>query len=50
MMLMLMYFIKAVMKGLWNFWKNDASSIEDWDGLFDYDPYFGTLPPGWEGK
>ena len=43
-------FHKSSYEGLWNFWKNDASSIEDWDGLFDYDPYFGTLPPGWEGK
>jgi len=43
-------FHKSSYEGLWNFWKNDASSIEDRDGLFDYDPYFGTLPPGWEGK
>jgi len=43
-------FHKSSYDGLWNFWKNDASVIEDWDGIFDYDPYFGTLPPGWEGK
>ena len=22
----------------------------DWNPIFDYDPYFGTLPPGFEGK
>ena len=43
-------FHKSSYDGLWNFWKNDASSVEDWDGIFDYDPYFGTLPPGWENK
>ena len=43
-------FHKSSYDGLWNFWKNDASAIEDWDGIFDYDPYFGTLPPGWENK
>ena len=43
-------FHKSSYEGLWNFWKNDAVKIEDWKLLFDYDPYFGTLPPGWEGK
>ena len=33
-------FHKSSYDGLWNFWKNDASAIEDWDGIFDYDPYF----------
>ena len=43
-------FHKSSYEGLWKFWKNDASAIEDWDEIFDYDPYFGTLPPGWENK
>jgi hypothetical protein len=37
-------------EGLWKFWRNDSSNIENWTPFFDYDPYFGTLPPGWEGK
>ena len=36
--------------GLWQFWRNQASDIEDWNVLFDYDPFFGTLPPGMETK
>ena len=37
-------------EGLWNFWRQDAASIEDWDRLFDYDPFAGRLPPGFENK
>ena len=36
--------------GLWQFWKNESADIKDWNELFDYDPYFGRIPPGWEGK
>jgi len=36
--------------GMWNFWKNDASSIDNWPQVFDYDPYAGRLPPGFENK
>ena len=36
--------------GLWQFWKNQASDIKDWNEIFDYDAYYGTLPPGLEGK
>jgi len=36
--------------GLWQFWKNESADISDWNQVFEYDPYFGTLPPGWEGK
>ena len=34
--------------GLTNFWKNDSNRVENWDELFDYDPFMGSLPP--EGK
>ena len=43
-------FHKSSHEGLWHFWKNQASEIDDWNSIFDYDPYFGTLPPGLEGK
>ena len=41
---------KSTYDGLWNFWKTDSTDIEDWNGVFEYDPYFGTLPPGFELK
>ena len=31
--------------GLWNFWRNTSNTIESWDAVFEYDPYYGTLPP-----
>ena len=43
-------FHKSSHNGLWNFWKTQAIDIPDWSVIFDYDPYFGTLPPGFEGK
>ena len=43
-------FHKSSHDGLSNFWKAQAPTIADWKPLFEYDPYFGTLPPGWEGK
>ena len=43
-------FHKSSYDGLWNFWKNQAADMEDWGPIFDYDPFFGRLPPGWEGK
>ena len=43
-------FHKSSYEGLWNFWRNQSVDIEDWNAIFDYDPYFGTLPPGFEGK
>jgi hypothetical protein len=43
-------FHRSSYEGLWHFWKNEASEIKDWNPVFDYNPYFGTLPPGWEGK
>ena len=36
--------------GMWDFWKKDASSIDNWPNVFDYDPYAGRLPPGFENK
>ena len=35
--------------GLWNFWKTNAID-QEWGKIFEYDPYMGTLPPGFEGK
>jgi|TARA_R100000278_G_scaffold114736_1_gene93340 GR25 family glycosyltransferase involved in LPS biosynthesis len=43
-------FHRSSYEGLNNFWNRQASQIPDWDVYFDYDPFFGTLPPGWEGK
>ena len=43
-------FHRSSYEGLWNFWRNQASDMEDWNRIFDYDPFFGRLPPGWEGK
>ena len=43
-------FHKSSYEGLWNFWKTDSTNVEDWNSVFEYDPYFGTLPPGFEGK
>lgn len=31
--------------GLWNFWINESNKIENWDSIFDYDPFLGRLPP-----
>ena len=31
--------------GLWHFWKSSAPGIDNWNELFDYDPYYGRLPP-----
>ena len=43
-------FHKSSYEGLWSFWKTDSTNVEDWNSVFEYDPYFGTLPPGFEGK
>jgi hypothetical protein len=43
-------FHKSSYEGLWQFWRNESNNISDWNMILDYDPYFGTLPPGWEGK
>lgn len=38
-------FHKGSYNGLWQFWKNSAPLVEDWGPFFDYDPFYGTLPP-----
>jgi GR25 family glycosyltransferase involved in LPS biosynthesis len=43
-------FHKNTYDSLWNFWKNESMSIDNWDKLFEYNPYYGQLPPGWEEK
>jgi GR25 family glycosyltransferase involved in LPS biosynthesis len=35
---------------LWNFWRIESTNVQNWDDLFEYDPYAGRLPPGFEGK
>ena len=42
-------FHRSSHEGLTNFWKNQSPTIADWNPYFEYDPYFGTLPPGWQG-
>ena len=41
-------FHKSSHDGLQNFWKEQAPQIEDWNVVFDYDPYFGRIPPGFD--
>lgn len=43
-------FHRSSHEGLWQFWQNQAMDMTDWNPVFDYDPYAGRLPPGWEGK
>ena len=43
-------FHKSSHDGLWAFWKDSAPSIKDWKPMFEYDPYFGTLPPSLTAK
>jgi len=43
-------FHKSSYEGLWQFWRNESINISDWNIILDYDPYFGTLPPGFENK
>jgi len=43
-------FHKSSYEGMWDFWRRQSPNIEDWNPLFDYDPYFGRLPPGFENK
>ena len=39
-------FHKSSHDGMWEFWQKSAPQIENWKSFFNYDPYFGTLPPG----
>ena len=43
-------FHKSSYEGLWDFWRRQSVDIEDWNALFEYDPFFGRLPPGFEAK
>jgi GR25 family glycosyltransferase involved in LPS biosynthesis len=43
-------FHKNTYESLWNFWKTEATDVENWNNIFDYNPYYGTLPPGYEEK
>jgi len=43
-------FHRSSYEGLWQFWKNQSADITDWDALFNYDPYFNRIPPGFENK
>ena len=43
-------FHKSSHQGLWNFWEQESNKIDNWNELFDYDPYAGRLPPGFENK
>ena len=33
-----------------NYLANNANQIDDWNPFFDYDPFLGRLPPGFENK
>ena len=43
-------FHKTSHDAIWNFWRNHAVNITDWDAMFDYDPYFNRIPPIEEKK
>ena len=43
-------FHKTSYDALWNFWKTQASSVQDWNAMFDYEPYFNRVPPGFSDK
>ncbi len=39
-------------EALWSFWKETAPNMTEsnWDDIFQFDPFMGTLPPGFENK
>ena len=45
-------FHKSSHDALWDFWKESAPQmdLDTWRGIFSFDPYSGTLPPGFENK
>ena len=43
-------FHKSSYEAIWGYWKHDSANVEDWNKMFDYDPYFNRIPPGFEGK
>ena len=38
-------FHKSSHDGLWQFWKTQAPTIQDWTQFFEFDAYYGRLPP-----
>jgi GR25 family glycosyltransferase involved in LPS biosynthesis len=40
-------FHKNTYESLWNFWKVDATNVEDWNKIFDYNPYYGNFLQEW---
>ena len=43
-------FHKKSYEAIQEFWHKQAMDIKDWNSIFDYNPYYGTLPPGFEGQ
>ena len=43
-------FHKTSYDALWSFWKNQATGVQDWNAMFDYEPYFNRVPPGFSDK
>ena len=43
-------FHKSSYEGIWQFWKAQSQEVDNWDQYFNYDPYFGRIPPGFESK
>ena len=43
-------FHKSSYEAIWGYWKHDSTNVEDWNKMFDYDPYFNRIPPGFENK
>jgi hypothetical protein len=38
-------FHRSSYNALWGFWKQTAATIDNWNELFEYDPFLGRLPP-----
>ena len=43
-------FHKTSYDALWTFWKTQSSGVQDWNAMFDYEPYFNRVPPGFSDK
>ena len=48
MIFILMYFTNQVTMVYGHSGKMNQQILTDWDKLFDYDPYFNRIPPGFE--
>ena len=42
-------FHKSSHEGLWQFWRNQSPDV-NWNDMFEYNPYAGVSPPGFEVK